>query len=155
MAVYLGILDRGCNATIDSGKRCGAPVVITATHDDPTKEIRVNGFDQVTVGWCERHRAIGEMRKSEWESRRERQKGAVVFMTYVRCTLIGVWMFCAWILVYAVEPTTPLEKRMASAIVPLVFGIVVYALASFMAHWIDPQPAHYTPEEVSLYTWRK
>ena len=67
--VYLEILNRGCNAIVDNGKRCGTKVVITATHNDPTKEIRAKGFNSVKVGWCELHRDIGKMRKSEWESR--------------------------------------------------------------------------------------
>lgn len=67
--VYLEILKRGCNAIVENGKRCGAEVVITATHGKPTLAIYAQGFDSVKVGWCEQHRAIGEMRKSEWESR--------------------------------------------------------------------------------------
>ena len=78
-----------------------------------------------------------------------------MFMTYVRCALFGMWTFCAWILVYAVEPTTPIEKRMAAAIVPLVFGIVVYALASIAARWIDPQPEPFTAKESALYSWHE
>ena len=69
MATYQGILNRGCNAIVENGKRCGAEVVITATHGKPTLAIAAQGFDSVVVGWCETHRDIGEMRKSEWESR--------------------------------------------------------------------------------------